>query len=536
MVRRFGWSTPLVALLALVALVGVACGGDEDGSTGGSADNDGRALVVALTSEPSNLSPVFLDVNAGNWKIFSGLVAFDQDLQLVPDLAAEMPEYSEDGRTVTVRLRQDVTFHDGEPLTSEDVVFTWNAILDTDVATPIRERLALDGLIEGVRAVDEFTVEFTLSRMDPAFMERLYTGIVPAHLLEGEDLNSTSFNREPVGTGPYRFASWVAGDRLVFEAYEDYYGGAPAIKRVVFTFVPDENARAALMGNGEIDFTRMSPRLAENFEANEDVRVVQVPSASMYQLTLPNKHPAISDVRVRQALSMAVNREEMAATLIGPLGQPAYGPFREGHWAYDDSGHVDYDPQGARDLLAEAGWTESDSQGFLLKDGERLTFTILYLASNAEDQEFALALASDFQEIGVDARVEVGSNPGYQDRLDADAFFHGVGMPYDPEYVMRARFHSDYADVAANPAGMANPDVDAALDASRATLDPEERREAFIDLQRALLEDGSYLIIAERPTVVLVSADIEGLVPQMAGSPHAFVRGLSWNLEDWSWK
>src|SRR5690606_24626628 len=136
-------------------------------------------------------------------------------------LAAEMPEVSEDGRTVTVRLRDDVTFHDGEPFTSEDVVFTWNAILDTDVATPIRERLALDGLIDGVQALDEHTVEFTLTRLDPAFVERLYTGIVPAHVLEGEDLNTTSFNQEPIGTGPYQFGDWVAGDRLIFEANED---------------------------------------------------------------------------------------------------------------------------------------------------------------------------------------------------------------------------------------------------------------------------------------------------------------------------
>src|SRR5690606_23051265 len=136
-----------------------------------------------------------------------GLVAFDEDLELVPDLAAEMPEVSDDGRTVTVRLRDDVTFHDGEPFTSEDVVFTWNAILDPDVATPIRERLALDGLVEGIRAVDDYSVEFTLTRLDPAFVERLYAGIVPAHALEGEDLNATAFNRAPIGTGPYQFGS-----------------------------------------------------------------------------------------------------------------------------------------------------------------------------------------------------------------------------------------------------------------------------------------------------------------------------------------
>lgn len=527
------WLLPVAVSLAL------ACGGSGDGASQGTGPNGttpDTPLVVALTSEPTNLSPIFLDVNAGNWKVFDGLVDFDENLELEPALAASMPEVSDGGRTITVHLRDDVRFHDGEPLTAEDVVFTWNAVLDPAVATPIRERLALDGLVESVQAVDSHTVEFKLTRLDPAFLERLYVGIVPAHILEGQDLNSTPFNREPIGTGPYKFRSWTAGDRLVFEANEDYFAGTPAIKRVVFTFVPDENARVTLMRNGEIDFTRVSPRLAESFANNEDVRIVQVPSSSIYQITLPNGHPDLADAQVRRALSMAVNREEMAQTLIGEVGKVAYGPFVEGHWAFDDSAGIPYDPEGAKALLAEAGWTETDSDGFLTKDGQRLTFTILYLASNAEDQEFALALARDFAEIGVEARVEQGASPGYQDRLETDAFFHGVGMPYDPEYVLRSRFHSEYAESSANPAGMRSSDVDAALDASRATLDREARRQAFIDLQRALREDGSYLFIAERPTVVLVSSNLEGIKPQMAGSPHAFVRGLSWNLEDWSWR
>ncbi len=529
--RRTAWM--LAALMVTSALILAACGDDD--SNGGNGDPD-RALVVALTGEPSNLSPIFLDVNAGNWKIFNGLLKFDENLNLVPDLASEMPEVSEDGRTVTVRLRDDVTFHDGVAFTAADVVFTWNAALDPDVATPIRERLALDGLIEDVQALDDHTVEFTLTRMDPAFLERLYVGIVPAHLLEGENLNSTDFNREPVGTGPYRFSSWTAGDRLVFEAYEDYFGGAPNIKRVVFTFVSDENARVAMMQNGEIDFTRMSPRLAATFDDNEAVNVVQVPSASMYQMTVPNNHPALSDQRVRRAISLAINREEMMASLIGPMGNVAYGPFLPGHWAHDEELHIPYDPEAAVDLLAEAGWTEHDSDGYLVRDGERLAFTLIYLASNPEDGEFSLAVARALADIGIDVSLEIGASPGYQERLDMDAFFHGVGMPYDPEYVLRTRYHSDFADSTENPASMSNPVIDAALDAGRQTQDRDERRAAYVELQRELVEDASYIIVGERPTVALVSAEIEGLKPQMMASPHAFARGLSWNLEEWSWR
>lgn len=495
-----------------------------------------KTIVFALTSEPTNLNPIFLDINAGNWKVFNGLIKFDQALRPLPDLARELPTLSADGRTVTVHLRPDVRFHDGQPLTAEDVVFTWRAILDPGVVTPIRSVLAVGDLIEDVRAVDTHTVVFSLTRPDPAFVEKLYVGIVPSHLLAGENLNTARFNRAPVGTGPFTFSEWTPGSRIVLDANPDYFGGPVGIERIVYVFVPDENTRAAMLRSGAADVARLSPRLASQFALDPRFQVVTPPTASVSQASLPNDNPVLADPRVRRALAMAVDRQTLVDTVWHGMGGVAYSPILPGHWAYDEDAYIPYDPEGAKQLLQEAGWTLG-ADGFFAKDGRRLAFTMMYLPSVDEDRLIGLALRSYFAAIGVDMELEAVASPGYQDRIHQDAWLHGVGLPYDPDYVFWSEYHSHFADDAdptTNRARMRNPRVDAALQAGRHATDLEARRQAYVDMQRALIEDGSYLFLTQRGIPVVMSSRIEGVVPKMMGSPHAFIRGISWNLEEWS--
>lgn len=493
-------------------------------------------VVFGLTSEPSNLNPIFLDINAGNWKMFNGLIKFDGQLRPVPDLARELPTVSEDGRTVTVFLRPDIRFHDGHPLTAEDVVFTWQSILDPRVLTPLRAVFALDGLITDVQALDDHTVQFSLARPDPAFIEKLYVGIAPRHLLEGEDLNTARFNRAPVGTGPFVFKEWTPGSRIVLEANPDYFAGSVDIPRIVYIFVEDENARAAMLRSGTLDVARLSPQLARQFVDDDRFQVVVPPTASVNQVSLPNDNPVLADPRVRRALAMAVDRQTLVDTVWAGMSQPAYGPILPGHWAYDEEAYIPYDPAGARALLREAGWVQG-SDGFFVKDGQRLAFTLMYLPSLEQDRRIALALRSYFAAIGVDMEVEGVASPAYLDRIHQDAWLHGVGLPYDPDYVFWSSYHSQYADdddPTTNRARMRNPQVDAALEAGRRARDEAARRDAYVAMQRALREDGSYLFLTQRAIPVVISRRIQGVQPKMMGSPHAFIRGVSWNKEEWS--
>lgn len=493
-------------------------------------------VVFGLTSEPSNLNPIFLDINAGNWKMFNGLIKFDGQLRPVPDLARELPTVSEDGRTVTVFLRPDIRFHDGHPLTAEDVVFTWQSILDPRVLTPLRAVFALDGLITDVQALDDHTVQFSLARPDPAFIEKLYVGIAPRHLLEGEDLNTARFNRAPVGTGPFVFKEWTPGSRIVLEANPDYFAGPVGIPRIVYIFVEDENARAAMLRSGTLDVARLSPQLARQFVDDDRFQVVVPPTASVNQVSLPNDNPVLADSRVRRALAMAVDRQTLVDTVWAGMSQTAYGPILPGHWAYDEEAYIPYDPSGARALLREAGWVQG-SDGFFVKDGQRLAFTLMYLPSLEQDRRIALALRSYFAAIGVDMEVEGVASPAYLDRIHQDAWLHGVGLPYDPDYVFWSSYHSQYADdddPTTNRARMRNPQVDAALEAGRRARDEAARRDAYVAMQRALREDGSYLFLTQRAIPVVISRRIQGVQPKMMGSPHAFIRGISWNKEEWS--
>lgn len=495
-----------------------------------------QTLVIALPSEPENLNPIFMDFYFGNWKVFNGLVKYDRNLNLQPDLAARMPTISPDGRTVTVRLRDNVRFHDGRPLTAEDVVFTWRSLLDPKVATPLRGRFDLASVVQDVRALDGRTVRFTLARVDPAFLHKLYVGIVPRHLLEGKDLNTAEFNRQPVGTGPYLFKEWRPGERIVLEANPQYFDGPVGIPRVVFTFVGDENARATLLANGTVDAAGLPPKLAARFRGDARYQVIEVSSADTRLITLPSQEPSLADPRVRRALALAINRQAMVEGILGGPGEPAYGPFIRGAPAPA----IPYSPDQARALLEQAGWRPGPD-GIMRKGDQRLAFTLLYPAADSVRKELALAVRSDLAKIGVDVNVEGLGWEAIRSRVAAGTAGNvwGWGQPYDPDLELPQLFHSRFADdddPFTNPARLRNRDVDAALEAGRSTLDPAKRLEAYQALQRALQEDGSYLFLVRLRPVVVLSSRIRNVEVQMEGHAHGFSRGVAWNLERWEVK
>lgn len=233
---------------------------------------------------------------------------------------------------------------------------------------------------------------------------------------------------------------------------------------------------------------------------------------------------------------MAVDRQAIVDTIWFDMGGVAYSPILSDHWAYDEGAYIPYDPEGARALIREAGWTEGP-ECFFYKDGQKLAFTMMYIPTVDEDRLIGLALRSYFVDIGVDMTLEGVASPGYEERLHKDSWLHGVGLPYDPDYVFWSFYHSSLADdgdPTTNRANMRNAEVDAALEAGRTATDLESRREAYIAMQKALREDGSYLFLTQRGIPVVMSSRIQGVVPKMMGSPHAFVRDISWNMEDWS--
>ncbi|QSB14685.1 hypothetical protein JQS43_25045 [Natronosporangium hydrolyticum] len=521
-----------VASAASLVLAVAACGDDSDAGA-----DDTAPLVIAVGAEPDNLNPIFGDIYGtiygDKWPMFSGLIGYDQQLNQVPDLAAELPEVT--GTTVTVTLRDDATWHDGEPVTAHDVVFTYESILDPDVATRLRD-LLFDSLTE-VRAVDDTTVEFTLGRDDPAFLDKLYIGIIPEHLLADEDLNTTEFNVEPVGSGPFVFDQWRRGERIVLTAHDGWHGGEVASPRLTFSFVPDENARAAQLDTGTVDAEASSlpPQTANTFD-RDGFQVVGVPGDSL-ALILPNDNPLFTDARVREAIGLAIDRQAIVDGVFEGRAEPVYAVLPPGHWAADESINQPHDPAEAQQLLDAAGWS---ADGDLLVDdaGEPFAFTLVYGAGDAGDRGAALAVADDLAQLGMQVELESAGHAVMVDHLaEGTPALNRTGTVFDPDLDFLDTFHSsriDDGNAFNNPAVIDDPALDAALEAGRASFDPAERAAAYAEVQQLVAANGGYHHLVRPEHVFVVSDRVAGVDAAIGeGHLHGFSRGLLWNLHEW---
>lgn len=516
--------------LALVVAV-AGCGGS---GTGDSAAAD-ATLVIALPSQPENLNPLASDnVYGGNQKFFNGLLRYAKDLTAEPDLARELPTRSADGMTVTVKVRDDVKFHDGTALMAKDVAFTYNAILDKDTASPMATLL---DTLDSATAVNATTIKFRLKRIDPAFYDKLQIGIVPAAALEGRDIKTAPFNRKPIGTGPYAIKEFQPDGRIVMEANANYFRGAPKIKRIVLTAVEDENARVALLEKGTIDAAGIVPKLAPRVRRNGNYNVLEVRTADARVAALPNRDPVLRDPAVRRALFLAVDREKMVQGALAGAGEPAYGPIMKDHWAYSPVAEQAHDPDQAERRLDAAGWTRI-GDGTRRKGARKLAFTLIYPAADSVRKDIALAFASDMKQIGVEVKLEGLSWDVIEKRQDAGAVEFGYGTPYDPDIELYPLFHSKFAtgddDFFTNYPKMRNAAIDAALDAERSTLDRDRRKQDFVALQEELAKDASWLWLVRLRHIVAISKRVHGVDPQVEPHAHGFSRGTSWNLEEWT--
>lgn len=522
-----------VAVVLCGALL-AACGASDDKSS------DNGDLVIGIAEEPDNLNPIFGDIYGSvygdHWPVFSSLLSYDKNLELQPDLAEEKPDVSDDGRTVTVKVRDDATWHDGEHVTAKDVEFTYESILDPDVATALRG-LWFDSL-DSVDAVDDHTVEFHLKRVDPAFPAKLTTGVIPEHLLAGEDLNKAEFNKDPVGSGPFKFDDIRSGERMTLSANKDYYGDDVDLDKVVFRFIEDDDSRARQVKNGDVDVDAqgLNARAAKQFEGADNFDVESIPGA-LLTLTMPTTNDLLDSAEVRRAIGMAIDRDELIEGLEDGTGRTINGPFFPGNWANSDKAATTYDPGKAQKALEDAGWKKDD--GALSKDGQELSFDLVYGHGGTEDAA-ALAIRDQLAKVGIKAKPKKLEYEQLQEAIGKGSVsLQDLGNAYDPALDVYNTFHSDLADGddedESNIANIKDKAIDKAIEKGQSTTDKKARKKAYDELQSELKKQGSWQYLLQRDDFYVINSDIEGVDPQIReGHVHGFSRGLLWNLQDWS--
>ena len=479
----------------------------------------GGTMVIGLSAEIMTLDPAdYRDTTTETVirNMFDGLVTRSSDGRVLLQLAESATLI--DSVTWEFVLKKGVTFHNGEDLTAEDVKFTFDRII-TENAIEYPEphtspRKGLIGPVESVEIVDDYTVRLHLSAPFPAAMQMLvHQQIVPKDYFE--QVGTEGFIEAPVGCGPFKFVEGSLGDQIVMERFDDYYGGAdelppvgPALlDRVIFRILPEASTRVSALRAGEVNIIQVVPsHMIPVLATDAGVRVVSGPSTRPAWMEMNVNQPPFDDVRVRLAMNYAVDAETILDTVLGGLGVVIAGPLSPyNNFADHTLEPYGYDPDKALELLAEAGWTDSDEDGFLDKDGEIFTFVIDVRPTSKPRAE---GLAGQLQELGIDATVRVWGDYSVLKPLMLDgertAYVGDWGdSAFDPVGHFEAKWHSFVEGTGngrGNFSGYSNPRVDELVAAGEIEPDVERRHELYDEAQQ--------LVYAEAPAVFLFLPDI----------------------------
>ncbi|MFA5112941.1 MAG: peptide-binding protein [Candidatus Margulisiibacteriota bacterium] len=499
-----GWrncKNSLICSLVLATSV-LAAGHDPDG-----------ILRFSLGGEVSVLNPILSTdtvSSAVEGVIFSGMVTFNENLEPVPDLAKSWT-VSKDGKTWTFKLRQDVKWHDGAPLTADDVVFTFNSILDPKVNSVRRSDYIIDGKPIVFSAPDKYTVLASLPKPFAPFLIHAAMSIIPQHLLQGQDINTAAFNRKPVGTGPFIFKEWQTGDHITVTRNPRYYKGAPLLKEINYRIIPDDNSSLVALEAGEIDEADIPPKDYTRLKTVKGIKVYESDVLLYVYLGLNLANPKFADQRVRRALAYATDRRQLIGLIFRGLASPAYAPSAPISWAYSDAvPKYPYDPEKARRLLKEAG-------------AENLEFTVLVNQGNKEREKAAVILQQQYKKIGVKLNIRVMEWSAIlkivnadKDPKDFEAIIMGWSLGLDPDSY--SIWHSSQYPQGFNFIKYSNPTADRLLEEGRTTVDRSKRQAVYAKLWKTIADDQPYIFLWYPKAIAGVNERVGGLAkPSPAG-------------------
>ena len=455
-------------------------------------------LIISSIGDASFLNPVLAQDSASseiNGFVFNGLLKYDQDLILVGDLA-ESWEVKEGPRPeITFTLRPGVRWHDGRPFTAEDVRFTYQTIMDEKTNTVRRSDYEL---VDRLEVLDARHLRVIYREPFSPGLSSWTMGIIPRHLLAGADINTTPFNRRPVGTGPFKFGEWVSDEKIALTANLDYFEGRPYLDRIIYRIIPETSLSEIELLTGGIDLFSTYPHQYQRMSRDPRLTLYRYPSLGYTYIGYNQNSFLFQDRRVRQALTMAINREEMITFILFGLGRQATGPF-PGHLWYADPKVAPwpFDPDRARRYLKEAGWEDRDGDGILEKDGKPFRFTLITNSGNEVRKDVGVLIQRYWRDLGIDVKLEMYEwsvflknfiNPRH-----FDACILGWSLGVDPDAYNI--WHSKQIKDGFNFIGYQNPVADRLWEAGRREYQPDKRRQIYHQLQALLAEDQPYTFL-----------------------------------------
>lgn len=497
-----------------------------------SSPEQGGMLVRGLIGEPSNLlSPLASDSASMEVTsmLYVSLVRYNKDIELEP-YAAKSYEVLDGGKRLRFVLRQGILWQDGQELTADDVEFTWRMMVDPKTPTAYSENYKR---VKEFRKIDRYTFEIVYDKPFAKALVSWAMDIMPKHILQGENLMNTRYSRNPVGAGPFVLKEWKAGQSLVLAANPQYFLGRPHLDGIAFKIIPDSAAMFLELESQNLDYMGLSPQQylfqTKGPSWEQNFKKFKYLSFGYNFVGWNFKKKLFQDKRVRQALAYGVNTDAVIKGVYMGFAEPTVGPYKPGTWVYNTKlKPYPYDVAKAKALLAEAGWTDSDGDGVLDKDGKPFSFTILTNQGNEQRIKIATIVQANLKDLGIVVKMRTVEWAAFLkqflDTANFDAVVMGWTIPQDPD--IYNVWHSSKAVVGGlNFIRYSNPQLDELVAKGRDLMDQAERKAVYDRAQEILYEEQPYLFLCVPQALPVVSSRFQNVSTAPAGISH--------NLEWW---
>ena len=522
-------NSPLIILLIIMLTCAVlttsGCSSKDENGTGevsgmevtSGSDNasqpergsENNTLVLGEMWDIESIDPINGDGTLVCEKaaITETLVGANEDFSLKPELATSWEQLDEN--TWEFKLRNNVTFHDGSKMTAKEVKFTLEKVIseNSKVASMLK--------IDSIEVVDDYTLKIKTKEINP-----ILPGVL--HYPDTAIISPSSYNEKgefvkPVGTGPYKFESFDEQTRiLTVVKNENWWGGKVGLDKLILKGIPDPNTRAMAIENGEIDFTVDVPYSeTDRVDAIDGINVEKYKTPRVYKLDLNLKHEPLEDVKVRQAISYAINRSDIAENVLYNVGEAATGPFLPTMvWANKSLKPYSQNLEKANELLTAAGWVDTDGDGIRDKDGKPLKLNLMTYAARPGLPPMAEAMAAQLREAGIGIETEVMEMGSIDDRREKgnwDLYLaaYNIAMVPDPEYILTNWYMTNGTN---NTPGYSNPKVDSLITEARKITDPNERYKKFNEVEAIVYDEQPMIIVAYYGCAIVKKDYVKGYV------------------------
>ncbi|MCE5242810.1 MAG: peptide-binding protein [Syntrophobacteraceae bacterium] len=506
---------PIAAFCVALLLAGLCLGAGAPSGSIPSTPENGDWMIDLLNAEPATLNPITAtdaSASAINDYIYESLIRRNpRTLKLEPVLA-ESWEISEDHLAYTFRLKRNVRWQDGHPFTAKDILYSFDRIMDPRVDAAHLRNYYQD--IEKIALLDDYTVRYHYRK--PYFRALEFCGgipIVPAHVFqEGEDFNNHPIGRMPVGTGPYRMLKWETGKEVTLVRNENYWGNRPHFDRILYRIITNPTAALQVLKQGGLDVMPLTPiqwvKQTQNRRFQEDYRKIKYNTPSYRYIGWNNERPVFSDRRVRQAMTLLIDREMILNKVLFGLGTVVSGTFYVNSPEYDKSiKPYPYDPKSAMELLKAAGWERRNGDGPLMKDGTPFAFEFLISSGSKFGEQLATIVQENLKQVGIAVSIRTLEWAVFLQRIeehnfDACTLAWSLSWESDPYQL----WHSSQAsDKGSNFVGFRNKEADGIMEKARTEFDAEKRIRLYHRFHAILHEEQPYTFLFSTDALVAIS-------------------------------